>query len=56
MYYLFEKEYLDKGNSKFYKTGTILKIREFEVINNEGEWVFDSDSPCAKEFGKVIVK
>jgi hypothetical protein len=54
MPYLFEKEYMDKGNLKVYAKGTVFNIKNFEVLNNTGEWVFDSDSLHAKEYGKVI--
>jgi hypothetical protein len=48
----FTSEYTYEGKS--YKEGLEFRIVDWEVINNDGEWIFDCDSPLAKQHGIVI--
>lgn len=53
-YFKFTREY--NYEEKSYDEGLELRIVDWEVINKDGEWIFDCDSPLAKQYGKVIDK
>lgn len=49
----FIKDYYFIG--KVIKAGTIAKIVDNEVVDNEGNWLLNLDSPIAKEYGYQII-
>lgn len=53
-FFKFTSEYTYEG--KTYEEGMELKIFNWEVINKDGEWIFDCDSPLANKYGIVINK
>lgn len=51
MKFLFLKDY--KTEDKIIKSETICDVIEYEVLKDK-EWLFDVDSPLAKEYGKIV--
>lgn len=49
----FIKDYYFIG--KVIKAGTIAKIIDGDVVDNEGNWLLNLDSPIAKEYGYQII-
>lgn len=49
----FIKDYYFIG--KVIKAGTIAKIIDGEVLDSEGNWLFDLQSPISNEYGYQII-
>lgn len=53
-YFKLTSEMTYEGN--LYKEGQEFRIIDNEVIDDNGEWLFDSDSLLASQYGTIIEK